>query len=210
MQTPRNAINPGVDRGIVCAVNIPQHIDDAARVDDIVGRIDDPAIKQQPGDVGTGQLVVRRAADELCLHAGHNFAVERAAERAGREDVGLDRRDLGHIDDLGAVHRFQPVAAHGTHIGDHQPRALREPRDDRVDQGCVGAAADEHRIGIRQRGKGCEAIAMVQRECGLKPVGFCILADVLCACGMLFNGMGRATIQAPFHRDRPRPCAEIP
>src|SRR3546814_14347059 len=62
-----------------------RYVDDTARVDDIIGRIGDPAIEQLPRDIGRRELVVRGAADELRLQLRDGVAVERAAERRSEE-----------------------------------------------------------------------------------------------------------------------------
>src|SRR3546814_4283217 len=78
----------------VCSSDLfGRYVDDTARVDDIIGRIGDPAIEQLPRDIGRRELVVRGAADELRLQLRDGVAVERAAERTRRQDVGIDRRD---------------------------------------------------------------------------------------------------------------------
>src|SRR3546814_17873855 len=78
--------SPQFDVAFVLAQIFGRYVDDTARVDDIIGRIGDPAIEQLPRDIGRRELVVRGAADELRLQLRDGVAVERAAE-IGRANV---------------------------------------------------------------------------------------------------------------------------
>src|SRR5690606_2566791 len=77
-------------------------VDDAAAVDDVVGRIQHAALEQLVADVGRGQLVVGGAADGLDLEAVQRLRVQRGAERARGVDVGGDVIDSVRGDDLSA------------------------------------------------------------------------------------------------------------
>jgi hypothetical protein len=81
------------DRGVVAAVlELDGDIDDAAGVDDEVGRPHDLARGQQAGDGVGRELVVGGAGDRAAAQMGHDRLVELAAERAQREHVDVGRQ----------------------------------------------------------------------------------------------------------------------
>ena len=64
-------------------------VDHAAAVDDVVGRVQDAALLEHVAVALLGELVVGRAGDDLDLEPRERVVVDRGAQRARREDVGL-------------------------------------------------------------------------------------------------------------------------
>src|SRR3546814_19963661 len=89
----RDRADAGCDVALVLAQIFGGYADDAARVGHIVGNIGDVAVEQQVGDLGTGELVVRGAADEARLEPADAVPVERAAERARGESGSASCRE---------------------------------------------------------------------------------------------------------------------
>src|SRR6266851_9015128 len=77
------------------ALKLVRYLDHAARVHDIVGRVDDAVIFEQLVDSLMGKLVVGAAADDLGAQRGHRGIVDRAAQRARGVDVGIRADQLG-------------------------------------------------------------------------------------------------------------------
>src|SRR5262249_5540479 len=71
------------------ALKLVGHLDYAARVDNIVRRVDDAVIGEQLVDSRVGKLVVGAAADDFGPQHGHCIVVDGAAERAGRVHVSV-------------------------------------------------------------------------------------------------------------------------
>ena len=74
------------------AVQLVSHLDDAARVHQVIGRVDDAVVGQHLLDARVGQLVVRPAADDLGAgspECGHGVVVDGTAEGARRVDIEL-------------------------------------------------------------------------------------------------------------------------
>src|SRR3954454_16742000 len=69
-------------------------VDQAARVHDVVGRVEDPVLVEVLGQPVVGELVVGGAADDVLPEPSHVHLVYRTAERAGLDhvDVGEQRR----------------------------------------------------------------------------------------------------------------------
>src|SRR4051794_13629053 len=71
------------------ALDLVGHLDHAAGVDHVVGRVEDAAFLEELLDARVGELVVGTAGDHLGAQGGHGVVVERAAEGAGRVDVDI-------------------------------------------------------------------------------------------------------------------------
>src|SRR5689334_12459779 len=82
----------------VVAVDLERDVHDAAGVHGVVRRVDDAALFYFVADRLVGQLVVRRAADDLALQARQRVFVDRAAERARAVHVGVGVVDLVEAD----------------------------------------------------------------------------------------------------------------
>ena len=91
--------------GVVAVrLELDRDVDDPARVDDEVGRPQDPARGELARDVVGRELVVRGADDRAAAQLGHRVVVEDAAQRARRDDV-----DVGAQRGVGLEPRRRPA-----------------------------------------------------------------------------------------------------
>ena len=89
----RDPLDARLDVGAVVAVELAHAVRDAARAREEVGDVGDAAGRQPRVVLRGRELVVGRAGDDPGADLGDRALVERAAQRAGREHVGVDRVD---------------------------------------------------------------------------------------------------------------------
>ena len=100
-------------------------IDDPARVDHIIGSIEDPAIMEALAVRPGGELVVRAAGHHGRPERRDRLFGEDRAQRIGAENVGLDAEDVRRVDRFAAELRRQRLGALRIDVGQGQPRAVR-------------------------------------------------------------------------------------
>ena len=110
-------------------------LQDAARVGDVVGRIQDPGGVQPVGVLGLGELVVRAAGDRVAAQARDRVGVEDAADRARGIDVALRADHVVDRDQLRARRRRPRIVD----VGDENVRVVGEQQAHEIGTDCAGA-----------------------------------------------------------------------
>src|SRR5690606_3456555 len=107
-------------------LDLVRHLDQAAGVDDVVGRVEDAAVGEALLHAGVGELVVGGAADHLRLQDGHRLVVEGPTERAGGVHVEIGADHLVAVrDDLDLrVQGPDPVYGRLVDVADDDVRAV--------------------------------------------------------------------------------------
>src|SRR5579885_337517 len=129
----------------VVAVDLERDVHHAAGIDRVIRRVEDAAFFHLVADGVGGELIVRRAADDLALQARQRGFVDRAAERTGAVDVGVDVVDLVGADRRAAV--FVDGAPHqvGVDVGDEHLGAVFAQQLDEFHADVAGAL---HRVAV--------------------------------------------------------------
>ncbi len=114
-----------LDLGVAPAERLAADVvEDAAGVDDEVGRVEDAALAEPARVRGLDQLVVRGPGDDPAAQAGNRVRGERGARGARGVDVALGRQSLGGIDGAGAERGGERLGPRRVDVGDEQVGAL--------------------------------------------------------------------------------------
>ena len=92
------------------ALELVGHLDQAAGVHAVVGRVEDPAVRERLLDARVGQLVVGGAADDLGGQHVDHLVGQRVAHRARRVDVDLRAHQRVGVGDRGRAVLASPSA----------------------------------------------------------------------------------------------------
>src|SRR5215207_6379666 len=106
----------------VVALELVRDVDEAACVYDVVGGVEDAALRQGLAVARLGEHVVGAPRDDAASQLWNGSVVENGAEGTGGEDVAGYRQDLIQLDGLGAELSDHTLNGRGFRVGHDQAR----------------------------------------------------------------------------------------